>query len=457
MLFNSIPFLLFFFTFIFFIFFLRNQWKIVTILFSIFFYAYWNVYFCLLLLAEALFIWLIGHQIQLNSTHRKKYLLIGLIIPLLILFIFKYFNFFISDVLSLELDNSIFIKIILPIGISFYTFQSIMYVVDVYKKKLINTSLINFLVFFLFFPNLIAGPLVRPNSFIPQIKRGIIFNYKNIRSALMLILWGYFLKLCISNNLVLYVDNVFNHIIEVNSPTLLMGSFFYTFLIYSDFAGYSLISIGIAKMIGLNIPANFKNPFFSINLTDFWRRWHISLSSFLRDYLYIPIGGSKFGLYKTCRNILIVMLLGGLWHGASFNFIIWGALHGIFLCIEKLNKFYFKIDIKIRILKKIYTFILVTIIFIPFGLPSFESLILFIKTINFYEIFEFSQIIEKFYVIRNFLLILILLFVESLINKKNFILIRGNYYLYGFLITMLLSLIICFANFNETSFIYFQF
>ena len=457
MLFNSIPFLIFFSTFIFFIFFLPNQWKIVTILFSIFFYAYWDVYFCLLLLAEALFIWLIGHQIQLNSTHRKKYLLIGLIIPLLILFIFKYFNFFINDVLNLELNNSILIKIILPIGISFYTFQSIMYVVDVYKKKLINTSLINFLVFFLFFPNLIAGPLVRPNSFIPQIKRGIIFNYKNFRTAVMLILWGYFLKLCISNNLVLYVDNVFNHIIEVNSPTLLMGSFFYTFLIYSDFAGYSLISIGIAKMIGLNIPANFKNPFFSINLTDFWRRWHISLSSFLRDYLYIPIGGSKFGLYKTCRNILIVMLLGGLWHGASFNFIIWGALHGIFLCIEKLNKLYFKVDIKIRILKKIYTFILVAIIFIPFGLPSFESLILFCKTLNFYEIFEFSQIIEKFYVIRNVLLILILLFVESLINKKNFILIRGNYYLYGFLITMLLSLIICFANFNETSFIYFQF
>ena len=457
MLFNSIPFLIFFTNFIFFVYFLRNHWKIVTILFSIFFYAYWNIYFCLLLLTEALFIWFIGHLIQSNSIQKKIYLYIGLIIPLLILFIFKYFNFFISDVLSLEINNSILIKIILPIGISFYTFQSIMYVVDVYKSKLINTSLQNFLVFFLFFPNLIAGPLVRPNSFIPQIKRGIIFNYKNFKTAVILILWGYFLKLCISNNLVLYVDNVFNHISDVNSPTLLMGSFFYSFLIYSDFAGYSLISIGIAKMIGLNIPANFKNPFFSINLTEFWRRWHISLSSFLRDYLYIPIGGSKFGLLKTCRNILIVMLLGGLWHGASFNFIIWGALHGIFLCIEKLNNFYFKIDIKNKFLKKIYTFILVAIIFIPFGIPSFESLILFYETLNFYEILQFSQIIEKFYVIRNILLILILLLVESLINRKNFILIRNNYYLYGFLITMLLTLIICFANFNETSFIYFQF
>jgi alginate O-acetyltransferase complex protein AlgI len=151
------------------------------------------------------------------------------------------------------------------------------------------------------------------------------------------------------------------------------------------------------------------------------------------------------------------MLLGGLWHGASFNFIIWGALHGIFLCIEKLNNFYFKIDIKNKFLKKIYTFILVAIIFIPFGIPSFESLILFYETLNFYEILQFSQIIEKFYVIRNILLILILLLVESIINRKNFILIRNNYYLYGFLITMLLTLIICFANFNETSFIYFQF
>ena len=373
------------------------------------------------------------------------------------MFIFKYFNFFVDDILQINLESSVLSDIILPIGISFYTFQAIMYLVDIYRFKLSKINLENFLVFFLFFPNLIAGPLVRPNSLIPQINRGIIFNKKNIRTAIILILWGYFLKLCISNNLNIYVDNVYNHMTEVNSPTLMMGSFFYTFLIYSDFAGYSLISIGIAKLIGLNIPANFNNPFFSQNLTEFWRRWHISLSSFLRDYLYIPLGGNRNGLLRTSLNIFLVMFLGGLWHGASFNFIIWGSLHGLFLIIEKINNSYFQFDIKIKVIKKLYTFLLVVIIFIPLGIPSFEDLLIFCKIINIFEIFNFSQIIEKFYVIRNFLLILILILIEIFLNKKNFIKIMNSSFLYGFAVTMLLTIILCFANFNETSFIYFQF
>ena len=457
MLFNSIPFLIFLISYILLIFFLRNHWKNLTIFFSIFFYSYWNVYFCLLLISEALFAWFIGQLIQSTSTHQKRYLLIGLIFPLLILFFFKYFDFFISDILKIEFQNIILTKIILPIGISFYTFQAIMYVVDIYNKKIENASLKDFLVFFLFFPHLIAGPLVRPSSLLPQINKGIVFNLKNFKTALLLILWGYFLKLCISNNLNIYVNNVFDHLSEVSSSTIIMGSFFYSFLIYSDFAGYSLIAIGIAKMMGLNIPANFKNPFFSTSLTEFWRKWHISLSSFLRDYLYIALGGNKFGLLTTCRNILVVMLIGGLWHGASFNFIIWGALHGIFLCIEKINNYYFKVDIKNKFIKIIYTFSLITIFFIPFSIPSFEKLLFYFKMINFIEIFNFSQIIEKFYVTRNILLIIILIFIEKFLNKKNFLTLRANYMLYGFALIMLLSLIISFANFNETSFIYFQF
>ncbi len=457
MLFNSIPFIIFFTIYISLIFLFKNYWKIITIFFSIFFYAYWNIYFCLLLLTEAIFTWVIGNFIQNNKLYKKKILICGIVFPLVILFIFKYFNFFISDILRIELNNSIIAKIILPIGISFYTFQSIMYMVDVYKNKLKNIGIKDFLVFFLFFPNLIAGPLVRPNSFIPQIINGIKFNFKNFRTASILIIWGYFLKLCISNNLNIYVGNVFNNISDLNSATLLVGSFFYSFLIYSDFAGYSLIAIGIAKLLGLHIPANFNNPFFSNNLTEFWRRWHISLSKFLRDYLYIPLGGSKFGLVKTCKNILIVMLLGGLWHGASFNFLIWGALHGTFLSLEKIKRHYFNFEIKIKFLKKIYTFLLVVIFFIPFGIPSFDSFLLFCKTINFYEIFNFSQVVEKFYVVRNIFLVIILLLVESLINKKKFILLKDSSFLYGFIITMLLSLLICFGNFNENTFIYFQF
>jgi D-alanyl-lipoteichoic acid acyltransferase DltB (MBOAT superfamily) len=457
MLFNSIPFLIFFTIYISSIFFIRNQWKLITIIFSIFFYAYWNFYFCFLLILEALFTWLIGNLIQKKDNHKKKYLIMGLVVPLIILFIFKYFNFFVSDILRIELQNTIFLNIILPIGISFYTFQSIMYLVDIYKDKLQDVSLKNFLVFFLFFPNLIAGPLVRPKSFIPQIISGINFNYKNFTTGSLLILWGFFLKLCVSNNLNIYVGNVFNNILELNSSTLLISSFFYSFLIYSDFAGYSLIAIGIAKLIGLNVPANFNNPFLSQNITEFWRRWHISLSKFLRDYLYIPLGGNKYGLFATCRNIIIVMLLGGLWHGASFNFIIWGGLHGIVISLEKINKSYFKININYTPVKKMLTFLLVVIFFIPFGLPSFESLILFWQQIKIFELLNISQIIEKFYVIRNLILIAILLLIETFINKKYFLQIKKNSLLYGFSLTVLLSLIICFGNFNETTFIYFQF
>ena len=197
MLFNSIPFLLFFFSYIIFIYSFSNHWKNITIIFSIFFYGYWNIYFCILLITMAVFTWLMGRFIQLSSLHKKKYLLIGLIFPLSVLFILKYFNFFINDILKIELQNTILAKIILPIGISFYTFQSVMYLVDIYKRRIIDTSINNFLVFFLFFPHLIAGPLVRPSSFIPQINKGISFKLKNFKTASILILWGYFLKLCI--------------------------------------------------------------------------------------------------------------------------------------------------------------------------------------------------------------------------------------------------------------------
>ena len=457
MLFNSIPFLIFFSVYIFLVFFFRFQWKNITIIFSLFFYAYWNVYLCSLLVAEALFTWIIGCLIESKTKHKKKFFIFGLAIPLLILFIFKYFDFFVSDILKIELQNTIFQNIILPIGISFYTFQAVMYIVDVYKKKLENISLPNFLVFFLFFPNLIAGPLVQPSSFIPQVIKGIYFSYKNFKTASIIILWGFFLKLCISNNFIIYVDKVINNLLEVNTPTLFVSSIFYTFLIYADFAGYSLIAIGIAKIIGLNIPSNFNSPFFSLSLTEFWRRWHISLSKFLRDYLYIPMGGNKFGLVSTCINIMFVMLLAGLWHGASLTFIFWGALHGLFLCLEKINKVYFNIDIKIEIFKRMYVFFLITAIFIPFSLPSLDHLLLFFKTFDFINILDFNQIIERFVVVKNTFLILLLLLTERLFNKKKIILVRNNSFLFGFLITILFNLIITIAKYDKTSFIYFQF
>lgn len=456
MLFNSIPFLIFFTIYISSIFFIRNQWKIITIIFSIFFYAYWNFYFCFLLILEAIFTWLIGNLIQKKDEHKKKYLLTGLVVPLIILFIFKYFNFFISDLANIDLKNTIFSKIILPIGISFYTFQSISYLIDIYKKKIKPTNLKNLFIFIIFFPQLVAGPIVRARKLIPQIERGIKINFNNYKKGLMLILWGYFLKLCVSNNLDAYVSSVYNFIGESNTPTLFVTAIFYSFLIYADFCGYSLIAIGILKMLGFNIPANFLTPYFSTNLTEFWRRWHISLSKFLRDYLYIPLGGNKNGFINTLRNIIIVMTIGGLWHGASLNFILWGFLHGIFLSIERIfNKI--NINLNIPIIGIIYVFLLVTILWIPFSISNFNDLIVFINIFNLKDILNFSQIIEKFYVVQNLLLIFILIVLDMVFSKKNLVKIKNNYFLLGFTFIFILGLIITFGIFDEKKFIYFQF
>lgn len=433
----------------------KKNWKFISILFSLFFYSYWSLNLCLLLIFSVLHTFIIGNLVH-KENNSKFFLGIGITISLTILFFFKYFNFFISDLGNINLSNTIFSKIILPIGISFYTFQSISYLVDIYKKKINPTNLKNLFIFIIFFPQLIAGPIVRASKLIPQIEKGIQISLNNYKKGLMLILWGYFLKLCVSNNLDTYVSSVYNFIGESNTPTLLITAIFYSFLIYADFCGYSLIAIGILKILGLNIPANFLTPYFSKNLTEFWRRWHISLSKFLRDYLYIPLGGNKYGLFNSLRNILIVMTVGGLWHGASLNFILWGFLHGIFLSIEKIFK-NLRIKLDLSFFGIIYVFIIVTILWIPFSISSFDDLKIFINVFKLTEIFNFGQVIEKFYVVQNSFLILALIFLDKIFNKRNLIKIKNDYFILGLTFTLILGLILTFGVFDEKKFIYFQF
>jgi alginate O-acetyltransferase complex protein AlgI len=434
----------------------KKHWKIISIAFSLFFYSYWNPIFCILLVFTVIHTFFIGNLVFKKDYQSKIYLTIGIFLSLLILFIFKYFNFFVSDLGQIKLENTIFSKIILPIGISFYTFQSISYLVDIYKRKIEPTSLQNLFIFITFFPQLVAGPIVRASTFIPQIDSGLKINLNNFKKGMMLILWGYFLKLCISNNLDVYVSSIYNFIGESNTPTLLVTSLFYSFLIYADFCGYSFIAIGILKILGFNIPANFLTPYFSKDLTEFWRRWHISLSSFLRDYLYFPLGGGKNGITKTVKNIIIVMTVGGLWHGASLNFIIWGFLHGIFLSIEKILKKN-NINFSHYFFSRVYTFILVTLLWIPFSLSSFEELKTYNKIFDIKKIFDFSQIIEKFYVIQNFFLIFLLVFLDIFLNKKNLIRIKNDYFILGLSLMVIFILILTFGIFDDKKFIYFQF
>ncbi len=433
----------------------KKNWKSISILFSLFFYSYWSLSLCLLLIFSVLHTFIIGNLIH-KENNSKTCLVIGVTISLGILFFFKYFNFFISDLGNVDLSNTIFSKIILPIGISFYTFQSISYLVDIYKKKINPTNLKNLFIFIIFFPQLVAGPIVRASKLIPQIERGIQINFNNYKKGLMLILWGYFLKLCISNNLDSYVSSVYNFIGESNTPTLFITSIFYSFLIYADFCGYSLIAIGILKILGLNIPANFLTPYFSKNLTEFWRRWHISLSKFLRDYLYIPLGGNKNGLKSGLKNILIVMTVGGLWHGASLNFILWGFFHGFFLSIEKILK-NLKIKLNTSFFGTIYVFVIVTILWIPFSISNFDDLKIFISVFKITEIFNFGQVIEKFYVVQNIFLIIILLILDKIFSKRNLIKIKNNYLVLGLTFSLILGLIFTFGVFDEKKFIYFQF
>jgi D-alanyl-lipoteichoic acid acyltransferase DltB (MBOAT superfamily) len=434
----------------------KNNWKIITILFSLFFYSYWNILLCSLLIFTTLHTFFIGNLISKNKNTAKKYLILGLILSLSVLFIFKYFDFFVSDLVNINLDGTIFAKIILPIGISFYTFQSISYIIDIYKKKIEPTTLENLFVFICFFPQLVAGPIVRASNFIPQIKRGLDINLNNFKKGLMLIIWGYFLKLCISNNLDVYVSTVYNYIDESNTPTLILTSIFYSFLIYADFCGYSSIAIGILKILGFNIPANFLTPYFSRSITELWRRWHISLSHFLKDYLFFPLGGSRNGIIKTCRNLIIVMTIAGLWHGASINFVIWGFLHGFFLAIERLIK-EIKINFNFYVLRNIYTFFLWTILLIIFSLSDERDLISYISVFKINEIFYFNQIIEKFYVIQNLFLIFILVFLDYFLTKRNLIKIKNSNFSFGFSIMIMFGLLLTFGIFDEKKFIYFQF
>jgi D-alanyl-lipoteichoic acid acyltransferase DltB (MBOAT superfamily) len=321
----------------------RQGWLILAALASSYFYAFWDWRFLFLLYYVVTVSWFVGIRLAStqSETSRKRYVVLSVVSCLSVLAVFKYFNFFVGSftqmtaAFGLQLQPR-FAQIVLPIGISFYTFHALSYTIDLYRGKLQRpASYLSLIVYLAFFPQLVAGPIVRAHRFLPQIDRGPIFSPRKVKTALLLIAWGYFLKVCVADSIALVVDPIFAAPANFESGNLLFAIVGYSFQIYSDFAGYSFIAIGLAKLQGFDFPANFLAPYFSRNFSEFWRRWHISLSSFLRDYLYIPLGGNRHGRLRENRNILLTMFLGGLWHGASDNFIIWGLLHGIYLVLQR--------------------------------------------------------------------------------------------------------------------------
>jgi len=343
LLFNSIEFLLFLpivFILYWFVFHKNLRYQNLLVLVSSYvFYGWWDHRFLLLIVLSTVVDYTIGLLInrQLHKHSRKVLLYVSIFFNLAVLGFFKYYNFFATSLVDAfqsvgyEIQSIWTLNIILPVGISFYTFQTMSYTIDVYRKNLKPTSdFISFASFVAFFPQLVAGPIERATNLLPQILAKRTFNYEQAAQGVRLIVWGLFKKVVIADSLAVLVNDIFANQAEYGGGTLLLGAIYFAFQIYCDFSGYSDIAIGVSKLFGFELMSNFKFPYFSRNIGEFWRKWHISLSTWFRDYLYIPLGGSKGGKWNSLRNIFIIFIVSGFWHGANWTFIVWGALHAVF-------------------------------------------------------------------------------------------------------------------------------
>jgi alginate O-acetyltransferase complex protein AlgI len=339
MLFNSSQFLLFFPIAAAGLFLLpfqhRKLWLLAC---SIFFYMSWSVPFVLLILYTTAIDYFVARKIQQSAEPdtRRAWLTLSITTNLAALFFFKYFNFFMHSALSVgsligSPPNVPLLRVILPIGISFYTFEAISYTVDVYRRQYpAEESYARLLLFITFFPKLIAGPIERAWHLIPQFERETAFEFGRFSSGIRLMAWGYFKKLVVADRLAVYVGAVYDHPGSYNGAPVLLATYFFAFQIFCDFSAYSDIAIGSARLMGYDLLTNFRQPYSATSVVDFWRRWHISLSTWFRDYLYIPLGGNRVEKPRLYFNLFAVFLLSGIWHGANWTFAVWGALHGLF-------------------------------------------------------------------------------------------------------------------------------
>ncbi len=401
---------------------LNKKWKKTFLLISSYvFYGYWDWRFSFLLLISTIVDFWVGQKID-ATTHpkRRKYLLlISLLVNLGVLGFFKYFNFFVDSFQSSFGANLDFLhlNIILPVGISFYTFQTLSYTIDIYRRKLKSTkSFIDFAIFVSFFPQLVAGPIERAVNLLPQIKNIKLPTKIQLKEGIVLIIYGLFKKVMIGDATGKYVDNIFGNIEHYNSTELMFALVLFSVQIYADFSGYSNIARGTAKLLGFELMKNFEQPYLSANITEFWRRWHISLSSWLKDYLYIPLGGNRLGKFRTYINLLLTMLIGGLWHGANWNFVIWGGLHGIYLAVHKLTtnkkiaEKYKHVNLRsfvVFLFKIIVIYLLVLLTWLFFRTSDFnESLFFLDKLINW----EWSEYTIRLVIIATTFLIVTIFF-----------------------------------------------
>lgn len=467
MLFNSLSFLIFFpiVCSVYFLLPKLKQRNLFLLVASYYFYMNWEPVYALLIFSSTLITYFATLGISAISDKRKKrFCLIGsLILNLTALFLFKYYNFaaenlalfFSKTGLAIELPK---FQLLLPVGISFYIFQALGYCIDVYRGKTqAERNFFTYALFVSFFPQLVAGPIERSSNLLPQFKNKQQFSYDNVMSGLCLMIWGYFLKLVLADRCGLYVDPVFNNVEYHNGGSFIIASFLFAFQIYGDFAGYSLTAIGAAKIMGFNLMENFKRPYFATTITEFWHRWHISLSTWFKDYVYIPLGGNRVSKTRGHFNIMTTFVISGLWHGANWTFIVWGTLHGALQCMEKAlgwNKKHWNSSQKI--FHWLFTFVLVCFAWIFFRANTIYDAFLIIKGV-------FTNLAIPYMSMSNFFIIGVTLFVVFVKEVKDEYRLKirisdsPHWVVRHLYIVLMIAFIILFGVLNADQFIYFQF
>jgi alginate O-acetyltransferase complex protein AlgI len=460
MLFNSFEYFIFFVTALVVYYLIRTQrlrvaWLLAA---SCFFYMFFIPEFILILLVVILIDYVSGLAISKAKTKNLKQLYLGVSIAsnLSILFFFKYFNFFIDNLEFISGDSYNKLNIILPIGLSFHTFQSLSYVIEVYRgNQQAEKKLDVFALYVLYFPQLVAGPIERPQNIIHQLKEFKSLNYDNIIHGLKFISLGLIKKCVIADRISLYVDDIYLNMDSSSPYQVIIAILLFSIQIYFDFSGYSDIAIGSAKCMGIDLMKNFKMPYSSQSIKEFWTRWHISLSTWFKDYVFIPLGGSRVSKVKHFRNVLVVFSLSGLWHGASWNFVIWGILHGVLVYISfYVNWSFGKKYMHFRFLDILFNFVLVSLLWVFFRSPDFKTTLLVFNKLTEVTSVDFKVFKNPNFGLFSSLVVLIglcyLLYLNGAYKKPRF----KNEML---LLVVNFMIVFLFGLFNNQSFIYFQF
>ena len=484
MLFNSIDFAIFLPIVFVLYWFVTNsnlRWQnMLLVVASYIFYGWWDWRFLSLILFSSVVDYLIGVQLDKQDEERKRKMLLwtSMLVNLGFLGFFKYYNFFLENFINAfsifgMSINARSLSIVLPVGISFYTFQTMSYTIDVYRRKLKPThDIVAFMAFVSFFPQLVAGPIERATNLLPQFFEKRKFDYHLAVNGLRQMLWGFFKKVVIADGCAEFANMIFNNSEAYSGSTLLLGAFFFSFQIYGDFSGYSDIAIGTARLFGFDLKQNFAFPYFSRDIAEFWRRWHISLSTWFRDYLYIPLGGSRGGLAQKVRNTFIIFIVSGFWHGAKWTFVVWGALNAFyFLPLLLLNRNRINTDIVAEgkrlpnsreLFQIVGTFLLTVLAWVFFRADDMSHALSFLKTIFSKSLFSVPQFSNRETAAAMVGFVLLFMIIEWMGRQEKFAIEKIGltwsrpirYGMYYFLVVLIM-----YKSFGaeEAQFIYFQF